>query len=416
MNSIIENIQPKSYPLPDIQVAPPSLFQIELTGYCNIDCAMCARSAGLKRPIGHMDIELFKELVDQSAFYKMPIHWMHHFGETLLYPHLREALRYFRANGYGPGHVSTNAIALNAEHIDILLESASYVLCCIDTLDPEAYVKIRNNKHFERVKQNIENFITERNRRNLNTKIVIQFLRTRHNYDEDITRMMEHFGAHQNVKYIEKRTDKHPNGGDITIFGGKFDKHAVARATCPKMSNELAILWSGECVPCCWDADGEQVIGNVLNNTIGEIWQNETHRRFQQSLKDGVHTELPLCKKCTGPVDDANFGIIEQVNAWTKEWVANGDRVVIAPASLANYSLLKTSQLSQANIVGFVDAVPDKERPASPYPVLPYSALDELKPDSIFIYSPSASTDIYFQLRHLRERGVKLYTLGGHLD
>ena len=43
-------------------IKAPGLFQVELTNYCNIDCTMCARSAGLKRPIGHMDLELSKKL------------------------------------------------------------------------------------------------------------------------------------------------------------------------------------------------------------------------------------------------------------------------------------------------------------------------------------------------------------------
>lgn len=117
----------------------------------------------------------FKKIVDQSREYQMPIHWLHHFSDTLIYPKLREALRYFKANSYGPRNVSTNAILLNDDKIDMLLEYGGNVLCCIDTMDPVAYKKIRNNNHFEKVKHNIEKFITERDRRNSDTTTTIQF-------------------------------------------------------------------------------------------------------------------------------------------------------------------------------------------------------------------------------------------------
>jgi hypothetical protein len=405
----------------DMTIAPPTLFQVELTGYCNIDCAMCARSAGLKRPIGHMDPALFKDIVDQSARFKMPIHWLHHFGETMLYPHLREVLQYFQQHGFGRGAVSTNAIVMDAERVDILLDHASYILCCLDTMEPEAYAKIRNNRHFEKVKTNIERLVTEHERRNSQAQVVIQFLRTQHNWDEDISAMMEHFGKRSRVKFIEKRTDKHPRGADITLIRNKRDVF-VSKSGCPKAQNELCILWTGEAVGCCWDADGEQIIGDVRNETIREIWQGEKHREMQRHLAAGTPGVLPLCDRCTGPIAETDFGLVEQVNAWVADWKRDGARVALAPASQGLAKLLKTSRLAEANLVGMFDAAPDAAAhrlgPTHPEELRPrpYAEVLDTRPDVLLIYSPKASSDIYFEQRHLRERGVKVVTLGGHLD
>lgn len=394
-------------------IKAPGLFQVELTNYCNIDCTMCARSAGLKRPIGHMDLELFKKIVDQSREYQMPIHWLHHFGDTLIYPKLREALRYFKNHGYGPGNVSTNAILLNDDKIDMLLEYGGSVLCCIDTMDPDAYKKIRNNNYFEKVKNNIEKFIVERNRRKSDTIITIQFLRTAHNMDEDLTNMMDHFGQHDNVRFIEKRTDKHPKGGDITIVA--LDDEFNHKRTCFKIRSELCVLWTGECVPCCWDADGEQIIGDVRNESLAEIWLGERHKKMQQQLYKGEEGVLSLCDKCTGPISDNIMGLREQVNAHALRWINEGKKVVLAAASKAMFDLYEKTQLRNLNVAAFCDINPEGKVPPVNIPVLPYSEIERIKPDAILIFSPAYSTEIYFQQKHWREKNIEIVVLGEFL-
>ena len=398
---------------------PPSLFQIELTNVCNIDCSMCARSSGLSRPIEHMYINLFRKIVLEASTLKMPIHWLHHFGETLAYPHLEEALVFFKEHGYGPGAVSTNVILLNDEKIEILLNNCSYILCCIDSMDPEAYVKIRVNKHFEKVKTNIEKLIRRHRETGSKAKIAIQFLRTQHNRNEDIIDMIEYFGNHSNVKYIEKRTDKHPKGADITLVD--WEDVALQKTHCSKIRSELCVLASGECTACCWDADGEMIIGDVRTQSLSDIWQGQTHKMMQLRLRMGAFGELPLCEKCTGPVTDPDFGVVEQVNAWADEWRQANLRVALAPASQANLRLLRKTRLRNNIITALFDADPDTERDLSGLPepcppILGYDSVTEVRPDIVLIYSPRFSSEIYFQLRHLRQQGIRLVVLGGHLD
>ncbi|WP_109095387.1 radical SAM protein [Azospirillum sp. TSH64] len=396
------------------RVAPPGLFQVEITNVCNIDCAMCARPAGLNRNIGHMDLDLFKTIVDQSWVNQMPIHWFHHFGETLAYPYLREALSYFKEHGYGPGRVSTNAILLNDEKIDLLLENASYVLCCLDSMQPEAYRRIRNNNHFEKVKDNISKFIRENERRGSNTTIVVQFLRTSYNQDEDFSMMAEHFGRHQNVKFIEKRTDKHPNGGDLTLF--LPEDEVENRRNCVKLKTELCILVDGTCVPCCWDAKGEQPIGKVPDEDIGAIWHGHRHREMQRQLKDGVNGKLSLCDRCAGPVSDSLFGIAERINAWAGEWARDKRRVVLAPTNPMILKLLENTALRDVNVVALADREPRGKTSSHGIPVVSYDEIGAFAPDLMFVFSPAYSSEIYFDQRHWREKGLELVVLGGYLD
>jgi MoaA/NifB/PqqE/SkfB family radical SAM enzyme len=281
---------------------PPDLFQVELTAHCNSHCSMCARSSGLERAVGHMDLGLFKEIVDQSKYYKMPIGWLHHFGETLMYPKLREALSYFKARGIGNGAVSTNAILLDKEHIEILLENAKVILCCMDTMDPDAYKKIRCNDKFDIVRSNIQQLIVERDKRGVDCRIAIQLLRTKYNESEDIGEMADYFGRHSNLQFVEKLAVRHPGTADITVF--KSANVLANKTKCRMISGQLCVLWTGECVPCCWDASGEQIIGDIRKQRLIDIWQGAQHKDRQQLLRRGDFSRLPLCEKCFGPSED----------------------------------------------------------------------------------------------------------------
>lgn len=398
-------------------ISPPGLFQIELTSFCNIDCTMCARSYGLTRPVKHMEIELFKKIVDQSALYKMPIHWLHHFGETLMYPYLEEALLYFKKHGYGPGSISTNALLLDDKKIDILLQYDREVLCCIDTMDAEAYKNIRNNDHFERVKNNITHFIKKRNDSKSNVKIAIQLLRTNHNIDENIHEMMDYFGNHEAVRFIEKRTDKHPNGEDITI--GKSYSPKSDTSKCIKIFSELNVLSDGRIAPCCWDADGAQIIGNVHTQTIAEIWQGIKHIELQNDLKNGNFAQLSLCEKCTDPVTDPvshnSYGLIELINSYAKQWMAQNKKVAIAPVNNLMIELFDKSLLNQVNVVAFCDSNYTEKKIPFEIPLVTFEELAQIKPEVLFIFSPKFSSEIYFQQKHWQTHGIEIVVLGEYL-
>jgi len=398
---------------PPTPVQPPGLFQVELTGHCNINCAMCARSAGLTRPTKHMDLDLFKEIVDQSKFYQMPIGWMHHFGETLMYPHLREALSYFKEHGLGNGAISTNAILLNEEKRDILLENSKYILCDMYSMNPDAYKNIRNNKFFTRVRNNIANLIAERDKRGVDCKIVVQFLRTSFNKDESISDMMDYFGRHDNLKYIEKGTVRHPNGGDIAIYNSTNKQDY--RIGCYMAKRQLVVMCTGECASCCWDADGEQIVGDVRKQTIADIWQGHEHRQLQARLDAGDFSALPLCAKCSGPDTGDEARLVEQVNVYVADWKARNAKVVIGPYSESMYRIIVNSRMNEIAPYIYGNDLAKIPMPAWARTVSA-EGIAELKPDVVFIYSPDLSAEAYFEMKHHRDHGAEVVVIGSFID
>ena len=132
----------------------PYTVQIELTNACNLDCVMCSRFR-MKRPIAHMNPELFRRIVDELVELSWPLDWLHHMGEPLLWSHFDE-VKYVFQRGLTPT-VSTNCVALTESRARVLLESGcNSVLLCIDTAIELNYDLQQSRKIKQRIFQNLK--------------------------------------------------------------------------------------------------------------------------------------------------------------------------------------------------------------------------------------------------------------------
>src|SRR5437773_5901443 len=66
----------------------PQIFEIETTNACPYTCIMCPRTYAMTRPIGHMDLGLFRSIIDQvkpawqmESTRRPPLIRLLHYGE-----------------------------------------------------------------------------------------------------------------------------------------------------------------------------------------------------------------------------------------------------------------------------------------------------------------------------------------------
>lgn len=69
--------------------------------------------------------------------------------------------------------------------------------------------------------------------------------------------------------------------------------------SCPRVINQMTVLFTGVVCLCCFDPFGEVTFGNLNTETIEEIWQSNRHREYQSMHKQGRGQELPKCQACT---------------------------------------------------------------------------------------------------------------------
>ncbi len=71
----------------------PTHLLIEPTNYCNIRCTLCPVTEGLNRPRGHMNLNIFKKLIDDVGEYVFLI-LLWDWGEPFLNHQVYEMIHY----------------------------------------------------------------------------------------------------------------------------------------------------------------------------------------------------------------------------------------------------------------------------------------------------------------------------------
>lgn len=271
----------------------PQLFTVELTNRCNLNCLTCLRDK-MERAQGHIDFETFKKIVDESKRFRFPIHWLHHLGESLLHPNLGKMLHYFYQNGLGPGGISTNGLLLNGANINIIKKYCKIILVALNSSRKNVYQVIKNDNNYNIVCDNIKKLIELS--KNSQLEIRIQVLKSRLNKDETGKELEEIFGRNRNVFFHVKDIELFPGGNDFRA-DIKLEKNIQK---CQSPYSELIIHYNGDAAFCCYVYDSKQIIGNVKNNNLFEIWNGRKAKELRQELKNGNFDNLSICSQCVG--------------------------------------------------------------------------------------------------------------------
>ncbi|MFR9254232.1 MAG: SPASM domain-containing protein [Merdibacter sp.] len=70
------------------------------------------------------------------------------------------------------------------------------------------------------------------------------------------------------------------------------------RGRCRGLVDMLAIRSNGEVVPCCLDAHGQEVLGNVFEERFADILEKPYTLLLRQGMQQGL-LRSPLCQRCT---------------------------------------------------------------------------------------------------------------------
>ena len=64
----------------------------------------------------------------------------------------------------------------------------------------------------------------------------------------------------------------------------------------------MLILVDGRVIPCCVDACGKYILGDVHNESLEKIWNGDKAVALRTMLLEGKVENIPLCKDCSyGP-------------------------------------------------------------------------------------------------------------------
>ena len=288
---------------------------IEPTNICNLKCPLCPTAHNMLREKGVLGLEAFNNIVDDIAPITKSIN-MNFAGEPLLNKDIFKMAKYAESKGLKT-MISTNTTIL-ARYVDEIFDSEiSRITVCLDGASKETHENYRIGSDFEKIKENIRLICQEKKERNLTKpQVTLQFVVMKHNEHEvgDIIEIARSLGVDNlNLKTVSLGSwvdvDKRRRLAKKWLPSNQRYSRYEIRDEAPQVKSkpkicgwirQSVILWNGDVTVCCYDFNGELVVGNIFKEPFRKIWNSARYKKIRKAV---VRKELELCKKCAAPLE-----------------------------------------------------------------------------------------------------------------
>lgn len=272
----------------------PEIFQIEITSVCNMRCTFCPHP-DMARDKKHMSKEVFAEA--SKYFISGQVIGLYMMGDPLLHPNLIDFIEIAKRKGCKP-EIATNSLAFRgSDHIRAILQSGlSYVILDMsrwkerpDIMD-RAYHNIQLLlDHYTAYNKSLVNLPT----------IALQLVNKSGSTQAFPTWAL--VAAERNPgKVLLKRKFLDTWAGQMKELYDFTDVLAPPeRKPCHEPFERVAVLQNGDVVPCCRDAEGLTVYGNIMQQDLKEIWHGEVVGNVRNLMLASKNDKLPEpCRSC----------------------------------------------------------------------------------------------------------------------
>lgn len=320
----------------------PRSLQVEVTGACNLRCAMCLVSyrPALGKTSGSMRLPEFRRLVDSLP--ELELVTMQGLGEPLLAPDFLPMLELLAERGIRMGF-NTNGTLLTQEVAERLVRlGVDWIHVSLDGATAQTYESIRGRSSFELVRRNLNGLVQAR--RELDAEkpeIRLVFVAMRRNVHElpDLVRIAAEWGVEklwvQNLSHSFSDTDPAGDYGGIREYAatealwqepagtaeaafsearGLADRLGVdlrlprlgepGRRRAPGVPGchwpfeALYVTHDGTVQPCCAVMGSDRAtLGRLGRESLAEVWRGQSYRDFRAKLL----TDDPpdVCRGCS---------------------------------------------------------------------------------------------------------------------
>lgn len=270
---------------------PYHLF-IETTNACNLKCKMCTRNM-YPIQIGMMDLNVAKKIVNEAAKYGPRTFSLHLFGEPLMAPNTIPLVKYIKDKDKKNNILlTTNGVFLTEDVSKKIIENeVDKIIISIQGTTKEKYKEMTGTDQMEKVDENIKKLAAIKK----DSKKKKPFIYLRIILPE---------GATEDFKKFRKKWSDYPvitELREMHNFGGKIkegERKLNKRYPCYHLWFSPGINWDGQVSICCCDTLKEEIIGNVKEKNLSEIWKGEKLKKYREYHLRGQYDKIPLCKDC----------------------------------------------------------------------------------------------------------------------
>ena len=321
----------------------PIFLIIEPTNNCNFDCIMCPRP-NMTRPIGNMSLDLFKKIIDEIQG-KVEFIWLHFFGEPLMNVKIPEFIEYAGGKGITLG-MSTNGSFLKGKIAEKILDSKlDLLLISIDSLSSGKFEKIRQGGDLSTILENVDSFLIHHKEKKSALNIILSVINLYDNEDEIEqfkTRWVLSAGIDVTIKSFDNFANQETGINPLSVSSELSNPSYV----CCEPWRGFVVGWDGYVVPCCYDFNYKNVIGNINDSPVFEVWNSEKMVFFRNLHAKGLRKDIKLCKSCNSHHEDYYHGIslLSSFNPSGQETLTYFNKGLYAPEITADSQILWTKK------------------------------------------------------------------------
>lgn len=291
---------------------------LEFTNACNFRCPICPQAyrykkqpqpAGARydRPIGLIDDEVLHRIVQECERVAKTVE-LNFFGEQTLHPKYLEYLAVLAQRTHYRLVTNTNMSlmdeAIMAAWIDARFDQ---VRLSIDAIDSDVFDKVRPGKirsldgrilatdRLAAIHEKIQHWLSMPDHRP--TRLV--FVDSQHNAGQ-AQRFIDYWQPYlgpQDELIVKP----------VLSYGGKISDPAITWGHCNVWELRMCqVDWQGNVSPCNLDVNMDLTLGNVMHDSLYNIYTSDRARQLRQQT--GCGRDIEPCRSCT----DSNFwdGII----------------------------------------------------------------------------------------------------------
>jgi len=276
----------------------PLMLDIEITNACDLECVMCARTVLMKRPVGFMEFELFKDIIAQSKANGCRTMRFNGQGEPLLHKQFFRMIEHAKSEGFVI-HATSNGMRLTEERARaMVLSELDRVKFSFQGITKAEFERMRKGGNYDVLEENIKRLVALRialGRENPWVQIGTTIL---DESEEAVSQFMRHWLETVDGAYYGKTIMIRAKGSEAEKALTPRDTSKPRDTLCWEVRTKMTIFWNGDVTTCCTDYEGFLKIGSLRDTSLKEIWDGEAMRHIRETLSSNEKEKLPLCRDC----------------------------------------------------------------------------------------------------------------------
>lgn len=274
-----------------IGISYPRFVGLMLSRVCDGYCLFCPIS-GVRDHLESkfMDLKIVKKVVDGLAVrdFRGVINLGEN-GDGLLNPNFRKIAEYISDNLDAQLIFFTNAKRVDEDTSRFLLDiGISKFLMDMDGATKETYEFMKTNCNFEEVTENLRTFIRLRNERDSDCKVHIIVAPARRYMELREEKTDIPYDVDEIVKYWDPFLRKTDEITEMKYFyNWTHSTDEVRTKSCPLFSqffDKCFVSTDGNVYGCCLDYKTQLTFGNILEESLEEIWNDDKRKRTIENI------------------------------------------------------------------------------------------------------------------------------------